>query len=602
MNKAGLKQNFAVFADFIYQDLAFLIYAKNYQETKAFFEKIHFYKEKYFIIVCVKYEFYKYLFDKDFTSKSPYIYALCFKKRSAFKPELNPFIRYCPTLTQKLDKKAYHKAFKKVLKSIKKGQSYQINLTQKLKLRTQISSFELFKLLLKEQNAEYKAFLQSEFGEILCFSPELFFKIKDQNILTEPMKGTIKRGENEILDKQNKLFLQNDSKNLSENVMIVDLLRNDLSKIADEVKVSKLFQIKTYKSLHQMISQIKASLKADISLLEVFEALFPCGSITGAPKLETMKLITRLEKRKRGVYCGAIGLVHKNESVFNVAIRTLERKSLKSDFSFGVGSGVVFDSKSEAEFKELKLKHSFLKPLKQDFYLFETMLFKYGKTLFFKEHLKRLFNSALALNFKHSKLLKEVKTILEKPRAYENFKKLSFESFNEFLFSKENEFFDESFIKSELKEAGLRLKLFKDGEFEFEFFKIKPSQSKLLHLAKEALIKDDLSFHKSSLRERFLASARKCEANLCYDEAFCDENERLLEGSRTNLVLNLNGKLYTPSLKVGLLNGIYRQVLLQSKHIKEKTLLKHELFKADEIWAINSLRGVVKLNLKAIDE
>ncbi|WP_202922021.1 MULTISPECIES: bifunctional anthranilate synthase component I family protein/class IV aminotransferase [unclassified Campylobacter] len=602
MSKANLKQNFAVFGDHIYQDFAFSFSARNYQETKTFFEKIKQYKQEYFIIICVKYEFYTYLFDTNFTSKKPYIYALCFKKRSIFKLNLNPFMRYYPTLTQKLDKKAYCKAFKKVLKSIKKGQSYQINLTQKLKLRTKIPSFELFKLLTKEQNAEYKAFLQSEFGEILCFSPELFFKIKDQKILTEPMKGTIKRGENEILDKQNKHFLQNDHKNLSENVMIVDLLRNDLSKIADEVKVDKLFAIKTYKSLHQMISQISATLKAETTLFEVFEALFPCGSITGAPKLETMKLINKLERRKRGVYCGAIGLVHKDESVFNVAIRTLERKSLKSDFSFGVGSGVVFDSKAGDEFKELKLKSSFLKPLKQDFCLFETMLFKYGKILFFKEHLKRLFHSALALNFKHKKLLGEFKGILEKQRAYQDFTKLSFESFNELLFSKENDFFDESFVKSELKEAGLRLKLFKNGDFEFEFFKIKPSQSKLLYLSKDTFIKDDLSFHKSSLRDRFSNSASKCEANLCYDEAFCDEKERLLEGSRTNLVLSLNGKLYTPSLKFGLLDGIYRQVLLQTQHIKEKTLFKPELFKADELWAINSLRGAVKLNLKVFDE
>ncbi|EAL9228178.1 anthranilate synthase component I family protein, partial [Campylobacter jejuni] len=233
-----------------------------------------------------------------------------------------------------------------------KGRVYQINLTQNFKFHSKMDSFELFKLLLSRQDTEFKAFIKDETREILSFSPELFFKTKKRKIFTKPMKGTIKRDKDPIKDEENKIFLQNDTKNLSENVMICDLLRNDLSKIITKKSLkTKLFEIQSHPTLHQMTSSVQGKLKKNISLYQIFKALFPCGSITGAPKLESIKFIEELEQRDRGIYCGTIGLIHKNKNKFSVAIRTLEKQN--EIYTYSTGSGLVWDSKFKDEFEEL---------------------------------------------------------------------------------------------------------------------------------------------------------------------------------------------------------------------------------------------------------
>ena len=185
--------------------------------------------------------------------------------------------------------------------------------------------------------------------------------------------------------------------------MICDLLRNDLSKIITKKSLkTKLFKIQSYPTLHQMTSSVQGKLKKNISLYQIFKALFPCGSITGAPKLESIKFIKELEQRERGIYCGSIGLIHKNKSKFSVAIRTLEKQN--ENYIYSTGSGLVWDSNLKDEFEELKLKSAILNPC--DFYLFETMYFKNSQILFLKEHLERLINSALKCNFNPRKIIK----------------------------------------------------------------------------------------------------------------------------------------------------------------------------------------------------
>lgn len=174
---------------------------------------------------------------------------------------------------------------------------------------------ELFEYLLSMQNTDYSAFIRNEFESILSFSPELFFKKQGNKIITKPMKGTIARGVDLSDDLKQIEYLKNDIKNIAENVMIVDLLRNDLSKIVSKVEVKNLFSIETYKTLHQMTSQIEAEFMSNVNLFDIFYALFPCGSITGTPKISTMKIIDKLERHKRGVYCGAIGYLSPSESV-----------------------------------------------------------------------------------------------------------------------------------------------------------------------------------------------------------------------------------------------------------------------------------------------
>ncbi|HJE65869.1 MAG TPA: chorismate-binding protein [Campylobacter avium] len=309
--------------------------------------------------------------------------------------------------------------------AIARGQSYQLNFTQELSLHTELSGIELFKLLTKEQNTKYKMYLKSEDMEILSFSPELFFKSKKRKIVTKPMKGTISKGKNKKETQEWAKFLQNDSKNRSENVMIVDLLRNDLAHIAKakSIKVARLFEIESYKSLLQMTSTIKAKLRKNVGLLNIFSDLFPCGSITGAPKKESMKLIKALEQRKRGVYCGALGVVHKDKSIFSVGIRSLCKSNDEKAFRYGVGSGLVWDCVCEEEQKELELKTAFLHNANvvknaKDFYLFETMYMQNGLVLFFKEHLEWLLASARHFNFNSEKIYKDFSYFRAKKRFF----------------------------------------------------------------------------------------------------------------------------------------------------------------------------------------
>ncbi|EHI6445049.1 anthranilate synthase component I family protein, partial [Campylobacter jejuni] len=324
------------------------------------------------------YELYRYFQDKNFTSKKAYLSVFAFKKRKKFQKEDIDEEKFIPEFINFLDQDNYKENFIKVKEAISKGRVYQINLTQNFKFHSKMDSFELFKLLLSRQDTEFKAFIKDEIREILSFSPELFFKTKKRKIFTKPMKGTIKRDKDPIKDEENKIFLQNDTKNLSENVMICDLLRNDLSKIITKKSLkTKLFEIQSYPTLHQMTSSVQGKLKKNISLYQIFKALFPCGSITGAPKLESIKFIEELEQRDRGIYCGTIGLIHKNKNKFSVAIRTLEKQD--EIYTYSTGSGLVWDSKFKDEFEELKLKSVILNPC--DFHLFETMYFKNSQIL-----------------------------------------------------------------------------------------------------------------------------------------------------------------------------------------------------------------------------
>jgi len=587
-------KDFCVFGKFLYYDLQKTLKAYNQSQSKELFDFIEKHKDEFFFVGFLCYEFYLYLKDQTYQSEEPYCVFYAFKKKKIFKPLLIDDEDFIPKFIHPLDKAFYKKNFKSVKKAIAKGQSYQVNLSQKLSFQTELDSFSLFNLLLQRQNTKFKAYIKSDLLEILSFSPELFFKTYKNKIITKPMKGTIKRAKNPIKDKKNKNFLRKDGKSLSENVMIVDLLRNDLSKIIKKHSQKvKLFKLKTYPSLHQMFSCIKGRLKKKISFYEIFSALFPCGSITGAPKLETMKLIENLENKNRGVYCGAIGVIHKEKSEFSVAIRTLEKRN--NIYHYGVGSGLVWESEQKQEFKELKLKAKILQA--KDFYLFETMLYKNGSVLFFKEHLQRLINSSFKLGFK----LDGLKPYLHlKTACLEEFKDLSFAKLNHRLFSCSNSLLYP--FKSDEKDAKiLKFILHKNGELLIEFLPLKENSSNVLLLSNTPLKLSDKLFHKSSLRKIYQQQSFKWEQNLCYDLAFFNEKNELCEGSRTNIVLKKGNEFFTPSLKSGLLNGIYRQFLLDLGIIKEKVLFKKDLQSATELYCINSVRGAKKVVLSEED-
>ncbi len=294
----------------------------------------------------------------------PFLYFECFKHRTKISEDFYTIKNPCmlSEINKQDDYEHYAHAFRMIKKFINSGDTYQVNFTQEshFKAMQQCKALDIFITFAQRQTTPYKAYIKNDFMQILSFSPELFFEIKNRAIRVQPMKGTAARGCNKAQDAQNKHNLFNDMKNRSENVMIVDLLRNDLNRIAQKVRVDKLFCLHTYPTLHQMVSDISAKLPKNYTIKEVFAALLPSGSITGAPKIRTIEIIAKLEQRTRGVYCGAIGVLSYKKAIFSIPIRTLIKHKHECFYRYGVGSGIVWDSNLEEEYQEVQLKKSFL--------------------------------------------------------------------------------------------------------------------------------------------------------------------------------------------------------------------------------------------------
>lgn len=257
----------------------------------------------------------------------------------------------------------YNSSIEKIKNYIKNGDTYQVNYTIRLNSKFSGDDFSFFKDLANNQSANYCAFISTEEHSILSTSPELFFHLQNNKIKTRPMKGTIQRGRDYAEDLLYLDWLYNSEKNRSENLMIVDLLRNDLGTIAEpgSVKVPNLFTIEQYPTVYQMTSTVTANISIDTNLIDIFTALFPCGSITGAPKVSTMNFISELESSPREVYCGAIGYITPSmEAIFNVPIRTVIIEKSTGNTVCGVGGGITWDSFEEEEYNEILTKAKFL--------------------------------------------------------------------------------------------------------------------------------------------------------------------------------------------------------------------------------------------------
>ena len=263
--------------------------------------------------------------------------------------------------TFSLTNEQYKDRIQRIKEYIRNGDVYQINFTGSLFFDYEGDPFHIYRLLRERQSVSYGAFITHDSGYVLSFSPELFVDIKGFTITTRPMKGTIGRGRSVQEDKERGDWLVNDAKNQAENVMIVDLLRNDLSRICEvgSVQVPHLYALETYETLFQMTSTVTGTLKKGVSSLDLFEALYPGGSITGAPKLRAMEIIRGLEDQPRGIYCGTLGYMSPDHrSVFNSAIRTLDLHDGAG--RMGIGSGIVWDSQPDLEYEECILKGKFL--------------------------------------------------------------------------------------------------------------------------------------------------------------------------------------------------------------------------------------------------
>ena len=468
---------------------------------------------------------------------------------------------------EEVEAPAYQEAIKTIHHHIRQGDTYQVNYTVQLSQELETDPLAIYNRLVVEQKAHYNAFIQHDDVAILSISPELFFEQEDRLLTTRPMKGTTRRGLTNQADLKEAAWLEADPKNRAENMMIVDLLRNDMNRISEigSEQVTRLCQVEQYSTVWQMTSTIESRLRPEVDLVQAFQALFPCGSITGAPKISTMEIIQKTEIAPRGVYCGTIGiLLPRGKRIFNVAIRTLQMQGTKS--IYGVGGGITWDSKWEGEYQETKQKSAVLYRQEPRFELLTTGRIHQGELTFLEQHLTRLREASryFAYPFNEPKLLNDLQeelTHLDPSLDYR-----------------------------------CRIALQKNGSFHLVITELTdlPASYLQAQLTEQKIdLATPFTYFKTSQRNHLAANHR--------EQIFYLPNGSLLETTIGNLILEIEGKLYTPPAYLPLLNGIYRRHLLETQQVEEKLLTLNDLIDADRIYACNALRGLYALNLQRKD-
>jgi para-aminobenzoate synthetase / 4-amino-4-deoxychorismate lyase len=476
-----------------------------------------------------------------------------------------------------ISEKEYTDSVKNVKRYIEKGHTYQVNRTFKLKFSFKGCPQKIYLGLKNKQSVSYSSLIR--FGEhcILSYSPELFFRKKENQIQVKPMKGTIERGLLAKEDTKNANILCNCQKNKSENIMIVDLLRNDVGRIAvpGTVKTTKFFEVEKYESLFQMTSTVKASLRQDVSLFDLFKAVFPSGSVTGAPKIRTMQIIDEIENSPRRIYTGAIGFITpKKDSVFNVAIRTLILNSDNCKGEMGIGSGIVYDSEPKKEYEECLLKAKFLTEKYREFKLIETMVWEPANGYALMElHMQRLLESADYFNYKYSRndIIKHLKKISKGFNSQQKYR--------------------------------VRLLLDKNGNMETSCSSIDMDSAldAITISSRRTDSSDKWLYHKTTNRRIYDSEHSKYRKLGFFDIIFQNEKGQITEGAISNIFIEKAGIYYTPPIECGVLKGVYRSYLLNQKKlkVKEKIIYLKDLLKADNIIMTNAVRGIVKVRLHA---
>lgn len=460
-------------------------------------------------------------------------------------------------------------AVTRIRAEIAEGRFYQVNHTTRWRAPFWGDAGALFDALRISQPGAYSAWLDFGRWQLCSVSPELFFHFRPARngvparLTLRPMKGTAARHDDPAQDDAAAEALRQCAKNRAENLMIVDLLRNDVSKIAElhGVTVPALYQVEPWSTVWQMTSTIEARLKPKVGVPEIFAALFPCGSVTGAPKVEAMRAIRELESAPRGVYCGAIGLVKPGgEACFNVAIRSVVIDTARQMAECGIGSGIVADSSIEGEADEWRSKTRFLRRACPDYALLETLLWRRGRYWLLDEHLARLAASAQALGFPYNR--GAILAALEQ-------------------------------VARQLADGRwrVRLSLAMDGTLNSEVAPFARQRGPVIcALANRPIDRANPWLrHKTNRRALYTALERPS----VFDTLLCNEQGEVTEFTRGNLVVKLDGQLLTPALACGLLPGTLRAVLLRRGTLREAVLTLGDLAKAEKLWFINSLRGAL---------
>jgi len=467
---------------------------------------------------------------------------------------------------------AYQTAVAEIAAYLRAGDIYQVNFTLKALFDFTGSAQGCFAAMRQAQRVAYGAFITTDHLSVLSLSPELFFQKSGDKIITRPMKGTWRRGRSAAEDQENANALQQDDKNRAENLMIVDLVRNDLAKISSpgSVRLKSLYDVEKYRTLFQMTSTVESRVSEDVDSIDLMMALFPCGSITGAPKIRAMEIISELERAPRGIYTGAIGyLAPDGDCCFSVPIRTMILDH-NGHGEMGIGSGIVADSVPSAEYQECLLKAGFVTGSFRNFDLIETMLWSAdGGYSLLDRHLARLGSSAHYFDFPFDE--QQIMADLQGHR--------------EFLAP------DRSWK--------IRLLLSRTGDISLTACPVKNIQDSdkvLITLSDKTVSSaNPMLFHKTTDRELFDRELRRHQKEYgSYDVVFVNENGEVTEGSFNNIFLKRGPCLYTPPVDCGLLNGTLRQALMADPAV---TLIEQRLTIADlagaELYMGNSVRGMV---------
>ena len=488
-------------------------------------------------------------------------------------------------ITSSLNEEEFHAAIARILDYIEAGDAYQIDYTYRVRFAAFGGVHGLYRRLRERQPVPFGALIGLPDGRaILSLSPELFLRHHRGILTAKPMKGTAPASDDAHVNAQRAIALANDPKNRAENLMIVDLLRNDLGRIArtGSVTVPALFEVQRFASVLQMTSTVQAQLAEQTGLADLITALFPCGSITGAPKHRSMQIIRELEPDARGIYCGAIGWFDApaageamGDFCLSVPIRTLVLQPQKNGVrqgEMGVGAGIVYDSVAADELAECRLKADFLTSLNQPFELFETMLAsRENGVRYVQRHLQRLQSSADFFGFR----------------------------------------FDFNATHIQLQQHcdqlapglpyRLRLSLQHGGDVQINSAILTPLPDVVrVKISPHPLRSDDLFLrHKSSVREVYDAAWRSAEQQGAFDMLFFNEAGALTEGGRSNVFVKLDGMWFTPPLEAGVLPGVMRSVLLDdpTSNASERHLTLDDLRRAQEVIVCNALRGVIPVAL-----
>jgi len=457
----------------------------------------------------------------------------------------------------------YEKAIAQTHHHLRQGDTYQVNYTVQLKQDLSANPFAIYNRMVVEQEAGYNAYVEHDEMAVISMSPELFFEQNDRELTTRPMKGTTQRGVTNQEDLEQASWLEQDPKNRSENMMIVDLLRNDMNRISEvgSEHVERLCQVEQYSTVWQMTSTIKSQLRPDVDLVAIFRSLFPCGSITGAPKIATMDIIKDLEPQPRGVYCGTIGLLLPNgRRIFNVAIRTIQL--YKGQAIYGVGGGITWDSTWESEYREVHQKAAVLYRKQARFQLITTGKISQKNLLFEDQHLERLTKASryFSYPFDPENLRQKIEEECQACDSHQDYR--------------------------------LRITLSKSGEMELSrqiLSPLSPSFCKAKLCLQEADLQQAFTYFKTTHRPHLSLG----EQEIIYHNAAGE----LLETSIGNIVLKIAGKLYTPPTSLGILPGIYRQHLLETGQVEEKVLTVPDLNQAEAVYGCNAVRGLYELEV-----